>query len=213
MMSYNGAEDDEFRNVRPRGRNERRQNFNRDVLEKARLGSRREGFHRYDDPGNVVTMDSNPMVPGFMSESDRFHTDTAGEEKRRREQYLQKYDEMIDHKRERALQREEDRWHKLEDEARAEQERADSLKNTLKAKNNENSVPYNPITQRYDDGDDGDKLKRQDEYLRYRADVRAHYLFTKGSGDGFDPITGNPKSQFPNPNAPDWVQRGEPKNF
>lgn len=58
--------------------------MDKETLEKARLAQRREGFHRYEDPGRVAGADG-PESASYMSEPDRFVRDVAGEEKLRRE--------------------------------------------------------------------------------------------------------------------------------
>ena len=52
---------------------------------------------------------------GFLTDSDRFHSDTAGEEYQHRQDLLQKKQRAVEFRRNQASNREEDRWKKLED--------------------------------------------------------------------------------------------------
>eukprot|EP01045_Picozoa_sp_COSAG04_P029452 COSAG04_NODE_4845_length_1865_cov_1.663647_2_plen_63_part_00 len=49
-----------------------------------------------------------------------------------------------------------------------EMERQRQLQETDKAKANQSSLPYDPITLMYDDGNDGERLKYYDDKVRVR---------------------------------------------
>merc|ERR1711907_570771 len=66
------------RNVAPQDRSARRAGMHREQLEKSRLRDRKEGFQRYD--GGADTRQERHSL-GFITEADRFVTDTAAEEK------------------------------------------------------------------------------------------------------------------------------------
>lgn len=81
----------------------------------------------------------------------------------------------------------------MEEEQKAEEERLRYLQeHTEKAKSNKPSMPWNPITLRYDDGEDGERLRAEDERIRYRAAVRAQHLHQRNMAEPFNPITGAP---------------------
>ena len=60
------------------------------------------------------------------------------------------------------------RAHKVHLVARMEMERQRQLQETDKAKANQSSLPYDPITLMYDDGNDGERLKYYDDKVRVR---------------------------------------------
>ena len=71
------------------------------------------------------------------------------------------------------------------------------------SRSNKTSVPYNPISLRYDDGNDGERLRFSDETLRYRSALRADHLQRRMNGAGYNPITGAPMERISVPPAPD----------
>ena len=60
---------------------------------------RRGAYHKYTDPGAVIAPDDQ-HADAFISESERFLTDVAAEEKLRREEYQAKRAQEILRKRE-----------------------------------------------------------------------------------------------------------------
>ena len=74
-----------FNYIRPRTREERKLQGDREYLEKRRLEERREGFLRYDAQEAVLT--PGECSASYLSEADRFNTDSCGEmtQARRRE--------------------------------------------------------------------------------------------------------------------------------
>jgi hypothetical protein len=188
--AYFMAQESGFRNLVPRPREERRALSNKDLLEKQRLASRREGFSRYHYQENIVVPDAT--AAGFLSDADRFHTDTAGEEKREREAVNQRRSHMVETTRQMRVAREEDRWKKMEDMERDESQRWASLAGS--SKNNISSVAYNVVTMQYHPSDEGQKLAKEEDVLRYRAAVRAQRLYEKTSSS-VNPLTGEPLPQ------------------
>jgi hypothetical protein len=51
---------------------------------------------------------------------------------------------------------------------------------TRQAKKNASGVPYNTVTLQYSDGVDGDRLRHQDDMVRYRGALRAQHLVECG---------------------------------
>eukprot|EP00762_Andalucia_godoyi_P002387 ANDGO_02701.mRNA.1 hypothetical protein SPRG_13152 len=188
-----------FRNLVPRPREERRALSNKDLLEKQRLANRREGFSRYHASTQPI-MVPDAVAAGYLPDADRFHSDTAGEEKRRREAQLQKKQVQMDATRQGRVQKEEDRWKRMDMNEKEEQHRWDSLRGT--SKNNISSVSYDVVSMKYHENESGQRLVKEEEMLKYKAAVRAQRLYEKSSSQ-VDPITGQQVPQRVNlPNKP-----------
>eukprot|EP01138_Halocafeteria_seosinensis_P001110 gb/GECG01001135.1/.p1 GENE.gb/GECG01001135.1/~~gb/GECG01001135.1/.p1 ORF type:complete len:191 (+),score=37.63 gb/GECG01001135.1/:1-573(+) len=164
---------------------------------------RRGAYHKYTDPGAVIAPDDQ-NADAFISESERFLTDVAAEEKLRREERQAKKAQEILRKREENAARDERRWRNMEEEEKKEKERLDKLRQSgTKALSNKKSTPYDPLTLNYDDTDSGRKLKERDEKILQRAAMRARTLEERNRGAGFDIISGEQKGVTRIPNLPD----------
>ena len=75
-------------------------------------------------------------------------------------------------------------------------ERQRALQETDKAKANQSSLPYDPITLMYDDGNDGERLKYYDDKTRWRAGMRAQNMQKHDMSTPYNPITGNPLTRL-----------------
>lgn len=82
------------------------------------------------------------------------------------------------------------RWHREEAGYAKEIKRIETLKARNKGKTNVESVSYNTITLQYKDDFGGQKLKFEDDSVRYRAALRAKFLYSKGHRQDYDVITG-----------------------
>ena len=105
--------------------------------------------------------------------------------------------------------REEDRWSKIDSEHTNDEEKWRYLREESdKAKRNVSSVPYDPITLKYNDNQDGLRLRYADDTIRYRAALRAQNLQSRMTADGFNPVTGNalPPPVLPERPVPSWEQ-------
>lgn len=177
----------EFKQIRPRTRDERMAALDKEALEKGRLEQRREGFQRYVNNGSIVGMD--PNATGYCPEAERFDTDSAYQEKTERDAAVRRKVERWDSKRTALIESEEARWAAMEqaeiDEAAKWKDIRDS---GAKAKRGILSVPYDPITLKYYDTAEGQQLRNEDERIRYRAAVRARNLEDR-MGAGLNPIT------------------------
>ena len=69
----------QFRAVQAETREDRARKADKESLEKSRLVERREKFTRYENQGPPTLPAPNAL--GYMSDANRFHSDTAGEEK------------------------------------------------------------------------------------------------------------------------------------
>ena len=192
-----------FRAVQPETRADRASKSDKTTLEKGRLLQRREKFQRYEDVG-VVTVPV-PEALSFMSDADRFHTDTVGEEKGVRDQIIQRREQKFENKRNTFLDREESRWNQMEQERINEQRTLETMQNSSKGTRNHSSVAYDAVTLEYHATPAGQQQKFEDDMSRYRAGVRTEKLHRYGSGDGFNPITGAQLQPLNLPKRPDHI--------
>lgn len=142
-----------------------------------------------------------------LSDADRFRTDVAGEERRRRDAAQVAQQQRLVQKRDSALAREERRWESMASASVAEDHRMDRKRALgLAAKKNAPSLPFNPITLEYGNNYDGGMLQHKDEMVKYRSALRTHNLYTKQNGD-FNPVTGEPRRDVNPPAKPQTPQR------
>lgn len=192
-----------FRAVQPETRADRASKSDKTTLEKSRLLQRREKFSRYEDIGE-------PTVPtlaavGFMSDANRFHTDTAGEEKGVRDGNVQRREQKFENKRNQFLDREEGRWNNMEEDREMEQRKLEVLQNSSKGTRNHSSVAYDALTLEYHATPAGHQQQFEDNMSKYRAGIRTEKLHRYGSGDGYNPITGAELQPLSLPRRPDHM--------
>lgn len=190
-----------FNNTEPRTRAYRLAQMNKESLEKQRLAERKGGYHKYEVIKAVTEYEEGTV--GFVPESGRFDTDTVGEEWRRRKAKHERSQRIYNQKREENVVREEERWRKMEEAKKAEVEKYTRYRaDPLMGKKNVGSMPFDVVTLKYNDGDDGARLAYEDEQIRYRAALRAKNLHEKSTGSSFDPVTGGTARRIPTPNRP-----------
>lgn len=132
-------------------------------------------------------------APGYQPEHDRFDTDFCAEERKRRNFMYERQEANYDRMREANIQRDEQRYQYMADEAKQLKERLDYLRDyTTKAKKNESGEAFDVITLKYGDDKDGMILQNQEQAMRYRAGLRAQHLQQETNRQGYDPITGLP---------------------
>jgi len=186
-------------NVAPQSRQERLSQLYREDLEKMRLRARRESYCRYEEGGVVPPSDSL----GYIAESERFITDIAAVAKNERDAEFTKREQMHFNKRMNKADAEEKRWRTIEMQHKLEEDRMkDMRENSTFARSNKTSMPYNPINLRYDDTNDGDRLRYSDDSLRHRGALRAEHLQQRSTSTGFNPITGEMIQRVSVPDAP-----------
>lgn len=88
--------------------------------------------------------------------------------------------------------REEARWQRVHNEQLAEDIKLEELKSSKVPTRNKSSVKYNMITLQYEDSYDGQKLKYDDDTVKYRSAVQANTLRHVQSSVEYDMITGLP---------------------
>jgi len=186
-------------NIQPQTRKERQAQSFRDDLEKMRLRQRRENYCVYEEGG----VDQPEGSLGFISEADRFVTDIAAVNKAERDAEFHRKEQMYYNRRITKAEGEEQRWRTIEMTHQLEQKRMEEMRaNNAFARSNKTSMPYNPISLRYDDGNDGERLRFSDDSLRYRGALRAEHLQRRQTSTGYDPITGAPINRVHVPDLP-----------
>lgn len=183
-----------FNNIPARTREQRIAVKDKEQWEKDRLSHRKEGFVRIDTSvtGNAMLV-YTPGSQGYMSDADRFHTDTSGEEKMLREEKNARLKFKEERSRYENVQREITRWKEMDAADAALEKKWEGYRATgTKCLRNKGGEAYNPITLQYNDGKDGSRLKAADDMIKRRAIARAENLQNHNSRDGINPITGEP---------------------
>lgn len=144
----------------------------------------------------------------FITEQDRFFTDFAAEEKRRRSMRVAEREKYIEQKRFENASKEEERWQEM-DERWSRTEERQLAKMARGCPSNESSVPYNPLTLEYADSNDGQMLRYHDSQIMYRAALRAENLNKHQNANGFNPITGADTYNVRVPNRPSPPSHGQ----
>jgi len=189
-----------FKNIAPRTRSQRRAIQDKESLEKDRLKHRFGGkdskatrAQDFSDSSHTHTT-MHPQAQGYCPDAQRFICggfDVAGEEKVRREQHVVHQHHVDERRREATAVREETRWASIDQQAKEEEEKWIKFReHGGKAQRNKSSVPFHPITLKYNDGQDGDRLRQHDQVIHYRAGLRAQNLHKRNNAAGFNPITG-----------------------
>lgn len=183
-----------FNNIPARTREQRDALQDKEQREKERLRQRKEGFVRVDTSatGSAMLVYS-AKSQGFMSDADRFHSDTAGEERAHRDERNARAKLQLERKRYDSVQREIKRWSDMDAASAEEEKRVLALRQSgTKALRNKGGAAFNPITLQYNDGKDGQRLHAADQAVKHRAVVRAQNLQHHNSREGINPITGEP---------------------
>ena len=96
----------------------------------------------------------------------------------------------------------------IENDFREQEDRINRLRaEGVKSKGNKQSVPYDPLTLKYQESLEGLKLRNEDDFVRYRSKLRSIALQERASFITYDPITGEDKSNLAKPPRPvEWEQ-------
>lgn len=187
------------RNIKPRKRNRdlnamnnNSRFVNKDVYEKQRLKERTFGHIRHssdtiDDPINPVKGKGESL--SYSDDIDRFDSNIVDDNLKQKSDKMTRHNLKIQHLTKERIDRDTARWNAMNDEFEKNEQKVKQF-NPIK---NEPSMPYNPITLRYDDSLDGKRLEFADQKAIYRAKLREKRLFEKQSC-GFCPVTGKPKA-------------------
>jgi len=191
-------------NVAPQTRDQRKAALFREDLEKMRLKERREKYYSYQEGGVTPTAESLSYIP----EEQRFVTDAASVNKGERDAAVQKREQMFYDRRVIKAQNEEERWRTIEVKHQMEERRMKEQRDNFSfARSNKTSMPYNPINLRYDNGQDGDRLRFSDDNLRYRGALRAEHLQRRGTSTGYNVLTGEEIPRVHVPTRPQMEQQ------
>lgn len=123
---------------------------------------------------------SDLYCPGRLPlniENVRFDKDFCQYERKRREDEIRKKEETLENKRATYLQRETDKWNRMDNDFNHCQEILDNKKRTqTEAGTYSNGMAFNPITLEYHTGSQGDRLRARDEDSQLRGKLRAKNL-------------------------------------
>eukprot|EP00981_Chlorochromonas_danica_P000414 scaffold96_cov167-Ochromonas_danica.AAC.21 len=186
------------------------------ALERNRINQRvgwQARLHQANAPETSSMLTSCPVGgAGYLSNADRFHTDTVGEEYLQRQEQNRKKQAADEFRRNMTVKREEDRWSQAETKARLEEERVAKFREEgLKAKKNQSNTAYDILTLQYAQSQDGEHQRFHDDMVRYRAGLRSNALVTKGDTRvGYNIISGESRPPLPQPERPGQVLSNQP---
>lgn len=114
---------------------------------------------------------------GYLSNSDRFHSDTSGEEYEVRMEQYRKKEAAIQFRKNQSQAREEARWKTIEEKKEIEANYQHKVREEgLKGVKNQSCVAYNILSLDYDASEHGEVQKYVDDMVRYRAELRKNEL-------------------------------------
>jgi hypothetical protein len=193
-----------FRSIKPRNRIERRGMKDKVLLEKSRIALRvghAARMQKANAPATSAGLTScEENAAGYISNADRFHSDTAGEEYENRQVEIGRQKQGIEFRNRQAREREDNRWCKLETDNRADEEYWHKVRDEgVMAKKNVSNVAYDITNLQYNQDIYGEEQKYVDDMVRYRAaarsrnlsilaDTRAPYNIINGGGRYIPPV-------------------------
>ena len=199
-----------FRNIRPKKRKERIGMKDKVALERSRLMERsgwQARMHQKNAPETTAGLTScRPGDEGYLSNSDRFHSDTVGEQLLEREEAAKKRHAAHLFRRENARKRDEERWERTERLQHMEEERIQRVREdpTLMPfrgpKKNVSNVAYDITNLQYKQDTSGEAQQYYDNMVRFRAQARTRALVVLGGSRApYDILTGMDRSLPPKP--------------
>lgn len=189
-----------FRSIRPKTREERKGLTDKVLLETRRINARvghEARLHQANAPACSAMLTSCPTTAaGYISNSDRFHSDTAGEERESRQEIIHKKQRAIEFRRNQSMNREEQRWEKIENVRAEEDERSRRLREEgMACKRNTSNVHYDILNLQYSQNTGGEEQKYADDMVRFRSQVRSTNLVISGDTRAhYNIISGAPRS-------------------
>lgn len=201
-----------FRNIRAKTRSERRGMKDKVALERSRLMERsgwQARMHQKNAPETTSGLTScRPGDEGYLSNSDRFHSDTAGEQALEREEAAAKRHAAHIFRRENARKRDEGRWEKTELQQHAEELKIQKIREdpTIMPyrgpKKNVSNVAYDITNLQYKQDTNGEAQQYFDNMVRYRAQARTRALVVLGdSRVPYNIMNGLDRELPPKPNS------------
>mmetsp|Transcript_12432 Transcript_12432/g.17304 ORF Transcript_12432/g.17304 Transcript_12432/m.17304 type:complete len:239 (+) Transcript_12432:47-763(+) len=204
-----------FRNIKPKTRAERLAMRDKVALEKGRLAQRvgheARMYQANLNPAGVGLTELPQDGAGFLSDADRFHTDTSGEEYLKRQAAIERSHQIRNAGREEQIERERRRWEALEEAKAAEEARWQRAReDPEQGRKNVSAVPYDLVTLKYNDDPSGERLRHDDDLTKYRAAARANNITRHGdTRAGYNILTGEarpPLQEAPRPPTPDALR-------
>jgi len=179
-----------FRNIRAKTRSERRGMKDKVALERSRIMQRagwEARMHQKNAPETTAGLTMcRPGDEGYMSNADRFHSDTVGEAYKERQEESVKKHAAHNFRRENARRRDEGRWEKTEQQQHLEEERIQNIREdpNLVAyrgpRKNSSLVAYDITNLQYRQDTTGEAQQYHDNMVRYRAQQRTRALVVLG---------------------------------
>jgi hypothetical protein len=107
-----------FFNIKPKSRNERKGMKDKVAIEKSRISQRVGHAARMQNanmpPTSAGLTSLEPGGASYISNADRFHSDTAGEAYEERQKAIHRMKEVTEYRRNKMTEREETRWNQIE---------------------------------------------------------------------------------------------------
>jgi len=186
-------------NIKPRTREEREALANKELIEKSRI-NQRVGLEARNVNMQDILHNAHPKSTLFINENERFDKDFAVHDRNQRQKERMLKDMGIEKHRLEALERDAQRWEKMEHEAnRADQVQDFKRQVFLHGKHNMSGMPFNPITLEYERSEQGQSLMEKDEAAKVRAYLRATNLDSR-SNCGYNVLTGEGRKEVTIPN-------------
>jgi len=174
-----------FRNITPKTRIERRGLKDKVAIEKHRLNQRvghQARMQQANAPDSSAGLTScTTDAAGYISNIERFHTDTAGEEYALRQEQIIRKKQTEEFRRNQSFKREEDRYEKMAESKAKDEEHWHKLREEgSRSKKNSSNVSYDLLSLQYHQDIHGEQQQYVDDMVRYRAQVRTKALVETG---------------------------------
>jgi hypothetical protein len=203
-----------FKNIKAKTRAERRSTRDKVALERSRLMARsgwQARMHQKNCPETTAGLTMcRPGDEGFLSDSDRFHSDVAGEEFNLRAEQAQKSREAQVFRRDRAKKRDEERWARNEERQNEEEAKIQFMRDNpdmmsyRTAMKNKSNVSYDITNLQYNQDTTGEAQMYYDSMVRYRAQARTRALVVLGdSRVPYNILNGDQRELPPRPSEVD----------
>jgi len=124
-----------FRSIIPKSRADRRASKDKVLIEKGRIEQRtgwQAKLQRENAPKTSAGLTTLPEgSAGYISNMDRFHTDTAGEEYDQRMEALRREKEAIEYRKKQSEERDKVRWDREDAKKKSEEDYWERLRDTV----------------------------------------------------------------------------------
>ena len=201
-----------FNNIRPKSRAERKGMRDKVALERSRLMARSgwaARMHQKNAPETTAGLTScRPGDEGYLSNSDRFHSDTVGEQAHERQVAHEKKMAANQFRRENTRKRDEERWEKTEMLQHVAEERIQKIREDPNMipyrgpKKNSSNVAYDITNLQYKQDTNGEAQQYYDNMVRFRAKARTRALVVLGGSRApYDILTGQERILPPKPES------------